>query len=70
MEHYLIAGSLALDPRLGSLFGDALVPITSATSGEPLPARHVRVLPGLGHLALAHHPDVYAQIKTFCEETR
>jgi pimeloyl-ACP methyl ester carboxylesterase len=70
IAHYLIAGSLAVDPRLAALFGDALVPVASATSGELLPARHVRVLPGLGHVALAHHPEVYAQIKTFCEEPR
>ncbi len=74
VRHYLIAGSIALDPRLAFLFGDAVVPIASAThgthpTGEPLPASHVRVLPGLGHLALARHPDVYAQINTFLEET-
>lgn len=74
LRHYLIAGSIAIDPRLGFLFGDAIVPIASAThgadpTGNPLPASHVRVLPGLSHVALAHHPDVYTQINTFLEET-
>lgn len=73
IDHFLIAGSLAVDPRLAPLFGDAVVPIGSATyaaraGGEPvLPAERVKVLPGLGHLALAHHADVYAQIKRWCE---
>ena len=73
--HYLVAGSLGADPRLALLFGDAIVPIASATharrnaaASELLPASRIKVLPGMSHLALAHHPDVYAQLKTWCEE--
>ena len=74
LRHYLIAGSLTLDPRLTWLFGDAIVPVASATNGgqaltsAELPAARVRVLPGLSHLALPRHPDVYEHIKTFCED--
>jgi pimeloyl-ACP methyl ester carboxylesterase len=74
IAHYLIAGSLAVDPRLGMLFGDAVVPIGSATYARrgdadvPLPASRVKILPGLSHVGLAHHPEVYAQVRRFCEE--
>jgi len=78
MQHCLIAGSLAIDPRL-SVFGDSIVPVASATQAENdrtinaqvinelLPEKQVKVLPGLSHIALAHHIDVYEQIKAFCE---
>ena len=75
IRHYLIAGTLAQDPHLALWFGDALVPLASATSGSvraaaevALPPSHVKILSGVGHLMLAHHPDVYAQLKTWCEE--
>jgi pimeloyl-ACP methyl ester carboxylesterase len=76
IAHYLIAGSLAADPWLAVLFGDAVVPIGSATyaarrdADPPLPPERVKVLPGLSHLALARHRDVYALIRRFCEEER
>jgi hypothetical protein len=78
IRHRLIAGALPATPLLAELFGDALVPVGSATDGRSraghasrevaLPAGHVRVIPGLSHLALARHPDVYAQIRAWCEE--
>lgn len=75
IRHYLIAGSVSADPRLALLLGDSIVPIASATSGALaqvasalIPKERVKVLPGLSHLALPRHQDVYAQIKTFCEE--
>jgi triacylglycerol lipase len=77
MQHYLIAGSLFEQRYLAALFGDSLVPVSSATArrlrlgqAEAIPAEHVRVLPGLGHFALARHPEVYAQIKAWCEEEK
>lgn len=70
IQHYLVAGAIARDPRLALLFGDALVPVRSGTDGAcadgaslALPPDHVRVLGGVAHLALAHHPDVYAQLQ-------
>jgi triacylglycerol lipase len=77
MDHYLIAGSLSREPLLATLFGDALVPLSSATDGAcatmaslALPPLHVRLLLGLGHLELPRHPDVYAVIRAFCEDTK
>ncbi|MBI4508088.1 MAG: alpha/beta fold hydrolase [Deltaproteobacteria bacterium] len=74
IEHYLVAGSLACDPRLAALFGDGLVPVPSGTDGAcrdratmALPPSHVRFLTGVGHLRLARHPEVYAQIRAWCE---
>jgi triacylglycerol lipase len=73
IDHHLIAGALTGDPRMAFLFGDSLVPVASATFSQPaaealLPASHTRVLGKLSHLALLHHPDVYAALKQICEE--
>jgi triacylglycerol lipase len=75
IRHHLVAATLSDDPRLAVLFGDALVPLRSATGrAKPIdrsalfPQKHVRVLPGLDHLRLAHEPEVYAQIRSWCEE--
>jgi triacylglycerol lipase len=74
IAHYLIAGSMFADPRLALLFGDSLVPVISATFGASaleglIPADRVKVLPKLNHIALAHHPEVYAALRSICEET-
>jgi pimeloyl-ACP methyl ester carboxylesterase len=73
-HHYVIAGTLAgsADSRAAHLLGDPVVTCFSAT-GRTLTAwaatlvaeTHVRTLPGIGHLALAHHEDVYQQIRTW-----
>jgi triacylglycerol lipase len=75
IRHHLIAGTLVNEPHLALLFGDAIVPLDSATGrarpqhrSAALPQSHVRVLPSLDHLRLAHHPDVYAALRSFCEE--
>jgi triacylglycerol lipase len=72
MAHYLAAGSLSGDPTLSRLFGDAIVPVASATDGHhaqarALPADHVRVFPGLSHIDIAHDEAVYAQIRTWVQ---
>ena len=76
IRHYLVAGTLSADPTLASLFGDAVVPLGSATNGlDPraaspaLPPDHVEVVAGVDHLAIAHHPDVYATIRSFLERS-
>lgn len=80
IAHYLIAGSLHGDPRLGAVFGDSLVPVPSGTfaearaseaagAREAFPTGHVKLLSGIGHLALAHHPDVYAQLRAWFQES-
>lgn len=72
IRHYLVAATLSSDPRLAATVGDVLVPVPSATAGlgsAPAPApSHVKVLPGVGHLRLARHPEVYAQIRSWLEE--
>lgn len=69
IQHHLLAGAVSADPAWSLLFGDSVVPVRSATNGQArntasaafLP-QHVRVLDGINHLGLAHHPHVYAQI--------
>lgn len=72
IEHHLIAGSLFVDPRLALLFGDSVVPMASATyagqAQELLPPERVHVLPGLSHIALARHPEVYKVIERILED--
>jgi triacylglycerol lipase len=75
IQHYLIAGSLSGHPWLAALFGDALVPVPSATDGHcqdrrtmALPPSHVKLVTGVAHLDLARHPDVYAHIRAWCEK--
>jgi pimeloyl-ACP methyl ester carboxylesterase len=75
IRHHLVAATLSDDPRLALLFGDAIVPLRSATGRARPPDRsalfpqeHVRVLSRLDHLSLAHEPEVYAQLHTWFEE--
>jgi triacylglycerol lipase len=75
IRHHLIAATLSDDPRLALLFGDALVSVRSATGRARaadrsvlFPQSHVRILPRLDHLRLAHEPEVYAQLRAWCEE--
>ncbi len=76
IEHLLIAATVSVEPWVARLFGDAIVPITSATDGLTLggPPRllaptNVKFLPGMSHLALAHHPHVYRLIHAFLEQS-
>lgn len=73
LRHHLVAGMLTKDERIAELFGDALVPVPSATDGRAdvgprvnLSPDHVKVLPDIGHVALAHHPEVYAHVLSWC----
>jgi triacylglycerol lipase len=75
MKHHFVAGTLSGDATLAAILGDAIVPVASATDGACVdrasfgaPPGHVRILPGVGHIALARHDDVYAQIRAWCEE--
>jgi pimeloyl-ACP methyl ester carboxylesterase len=69
LRHYLVAGTLSNDPWLMALFGDFMVPVASATDGRAV-AGNVKIVPGVGHMGLAHHEGVYAQIRAWCEEGR
>jgi triacylglycerol lipase len=68
IRHHLVVGTLMGDPDLPILFGDGLVPVGSARGSSIFPQEHVRVLPRFDHLSLAHHPEVYAAVRAFCEE--
>lgn len=73
IKHLLIAGTISRDPAIAAWFGDALVPVPSATDGlatvrafrDELP-EHVKVVPGVGHMSLACHPEVYAHVRAWC----
>lgn len=69
IEHFLVAGALGNQPWLPLLFGDAMVPLASATDGAcsspeslALPPDHVHVVPGLSHVELPRRQEVYEAI--------
>jgi triacylglycerol lipase len=64
IRHLLIAGTIHPAKWVGALFGDWIVPIGSATNGLV----DAKILPGLSHLPLAHRPEVYDAIRTWCTE--
>ncbi len=75
IRHHLIAGSVSNDPRLRLLFGDAIVPVRSATGqarfadrSALFPQQHVRIIEGISHSRLSGNADVYQQIRAWCEE--
>ncbi|HEX4445282.1 MAG TPA: alpha/beta hydrolase [Polyangiaceae bacterium] len=74
IQHYLIAGSLSTDPWLAALFGDAVVPMGSATAGlvdatkDVLPPGHVKLFHGLSHLMLSRDLQVYEAVRGWCAD--
>ncbi len=63
MHHHLIVGTLTRDGSFPELFGDAIVPVSSASfTGARGPIASVRVCHGLSHTDLPHHSDVYAAL--------
>ncbi|WP_240360637.1 esterase/lipase family protein [Pyxidicoccus caerfyrddinensis] len=77
ISHHLVVGALAEKERhlVSLLFGDGVVPLTSAAgrAGNTVhdllvPPEHVRVVPGAHHFALAHDARVYAQLQSWFEE--
>lgn len=75
IDHALVAGSLMMDSAVASLFGDAVVPLASATGQtlvDPrslaLPPDCVQVLQGRSHFDLSHDEDVYALLLGWCRE--
>ncbi len=62
-RHYLIAGTVTDDPEhlASQLFGDGLVQ-------PPQAGEHVKLFPGVAHMQLAHDPNVYQQIRTWCTQ--
>ncbi|MBF5043144.1 alpha/beta hydrolase [Aggregicoccus sp. 17bor-14] len=78
ISHHLVVGTLGRHERhlLSLLFGDGMVRVASAAGRAPgghpsplFPQEHVAVMPGVDHLGLAHHPDVYARLRAWLEES-
>jgi pimeloyl-ACP methyl ester carboxylesterase len=77
IDHCLVAGSLSATPWIARLFGDAMVPIESATEGAcrceatmKAPPAHVRLLLATGHMKLARSSVVYEHVRRFCDPQR
>jgi triacylglycerol lipase len=78
IRHALVAATLSADPFVTRLFGDAIVPLRSATAralrdrGEAtLTPDDVLVLAGRNHIDLAHDHEVYEFIERIvCEVIR
>jgi len=73
VSHYFVGGTLTSNERhvAALLFGDLLVQacdsVPLGAQDRPLvfPPENGRLFPGIAHLALAYHPEVYAQLKTW-----
>jgi pimeloyl-ACP methyl ester carboxylesterase len=70
--NFFIAATLAKDPDhpMGRLIGDILVRVPSASGRHRDPDRSIpfssaAVFPGMDHLHMANHPDVYQAIREF-----
>jgi len=75
VRHLLVAGSVSGVPLLAALLGDAVVPLSSALDGRhgegaalDAPTVRVRLVHGVSHVALAHDPRVYEEIRAWCRE--
>ena len=67
IQHLLIAGTLTHEPWLVALFGDGIVPVASAINRPHAALTTVRIFPGIGHMSLAHHVEVGAELLRWCE---
>ncbi len=68
--YYFVAATISRDPAhpVGELLGDLLVRLPSASGRDPEPARRIpfqggAVVPGMNHIHLANHPEVYAALR-------
>lgn len=75
-QHYLIFGMLANEPDHAAthLFGDGLVRVPhmhthvpSNEAGQAIPRSHVRIFAQIHHMRLAYDPEVYQQIRAWCQ---
>jgi triacylglycerol lipase len=72
-HHFGVGGLGAHEAHvITRLLGDAMVPVASAAGCERAHGTRgeIRFFPRVGHVALAHHPDVYAWIETCCSRPR
>jgi len=68
--YYFLAATISRDPvhPLGQLLGDLMVRLPSASGEAPEAARRIHfssgaVLPGMSHVHIANHPDVYEALR-------
>jgi len=68
--YYFLATTVSHDPEhpLGQLLGDLMVRLPSASGEAPEPARRIpfsggAVFPGMNHVHIASHPDVYDALR-------
>ena len=68
--YYFLGATISRDPEhpLGQLLGDLVVRLPSASGESPEPARRIHfssgvVLPGMNHVHIANHPDVYDALR-------
>jgi pimeloyl-ACP methyl ester carboxylesterase len=66
IEHHLVAGTLSPEPWLAELFGDSIVPLSSATHGACIDGENVKIVPGHAHIDLARRPEIYQHIRGWC----
>ena len=76
-KHYLIGSTIARSPEkwAARLFGDGMVRVPSAlglasaagAGRAGVPPENIRVLGGIAHQRLPHHPAVYDVIRQWCE---
>ncbi|MBF0120150.1 MAG: alpha/beta hydrolase [Desulfobacterales bacterium] len=65
-KHYMFIGTVSNDPEhiANKVFGDFTVRMNSASQGYHKSLKdHVKIFPGIKHLALSHNPEVYNEIK-------
>lgn len=69
-DHFVIAGHLGSHKRhpLAFVLGDWLVPVASARR-VPVPKEHLRVYPGVGHMALLHDWRIADQLVAWATES-
>jgi pimeloyl-ACP methyl ester carboxylesterase len=68
--YYFLAATISRDPEhpVGQLLGDLMVRLPSASGEAPEPARRIHfssgaVFPGMNHVHIANHPDVYEALR-------
>ncbi len=71
ISHHFLVGSMGAHERhvLTQLCGDGMVPVSSAAgpfAGGERSHGAFKLFPGVAHLVLAHHPDVYDWIRRCC----
>ena len=62
MQHLLIAGAISDKAWLSALFGDSIVPLTSARNDGGIDPHNVVTIAGITHMQMLHDPRVYTAL--------